>query len=86
MQKSKNIRHLIVHIILLAGVTITITPFLWMVFTSFKTLGESMAIPPTIFPKHFQLDAYKISNADGRSGNGRTSNHHLVLHLPEAVY
>ena len=59
MQKSKNIRHLIVHIILLAGVTITITPFLWMVFTSFKTLGESMAIPPTIFPKHFQLDAYK---------------------------
>ncbi|QOV21060.1 carbohydrate ABC transporter permease [Blautia liquoris] len=30
-----------------------------MVFTSFKTTGEAMAIPPTIFPKKFRMDAYK---------------------------
>lgn len=59
MKKTQNVRRLLVHLVLLAGVAITITPFLWMVFTSFKTLGESMAIPPTVFPKHWQIDAYK---------------------------
>lgn len=31
---------------------------LWMILTSFKTVGEAMQIPPTIFPKKFLTDAY----------------------------
>lgn len=47
--KSKNSRKIIVHILLLLGITITVFPFVWMILTSFKTVGEAMQIPPTIF-------------------------------------
>lgn len=56
--KSKNSRKIIVHILLLLGITITVFPFVWMILTSFKTVGEAMQIPPTIFPKKFLTDAY----------------------------
>ena len=58
--KGKKIywNHLIVHLILLAGVAVVVFPFLWMIFTSFKTTGESLKIPPTIFPEKFVTDAY----------------------------
>lgn len=37
-----------------------IFPFVWMVFTSLKTLPETMQIPPTFFPKDFRnFKAYK---------------------------
>ena len=51
-------RKLLIHIILLLGLGITIFPFFWMVLTSFKTTGEAMQIPPTIFPKKFITVAY----------------------------
>lgn len=56
--KQKNINHLIVHLILLAGVAVVVFPFLWMILTSFKTSGEAMKIPPTIFPEKFVTTAY----------------------------
>mgnify|MGYP000975937788 FL=1 len=59
MRSNRKIQHLIIHILLLIGVAATIVPFIWMVFTSFKTTGEAMAIPPTIFPKKFRMNAYK---------------------------
>lgn len=34
-------------------------PFYWMFITSFKTYGESIRIPPTMWPKAFTLDAYR---------------------------
>lgn len=43
--KSKNSRKIIVHILLLLGITITVFPFVWMILTSFKTVGEAMQIP-----------------------------------------
>ena len=33
--KSKNSRKIIVHILLLLGITITVFPFVWMILTSF---------------------------------------------------
>ncbi len=59
MQNRQSIQHFFVHLALIIGTSITILPFLWMVFTSFKTVGEAMAIPPTILPKAFNLDSYK---------------------------
>jgi len=59
MHKRQSFQRIIIHIILLIGTGITILPFLWMVFTSFKTVGEAMSIPPTILPKTFNFDSYK---------------------------
>ncbi len=56
--KKKKFDHLIIHIILLIGVAFTIVPFLWMILTSFKTNGEAVQVPPTIFPKVWKIDAY----------------------------
>ena len=56
--KKLNINHLIVHLILLAGFAVVVFPFLWMILTSFKTSGEAMKIPPTIFPEKFVTTAY----------------------------
>ena len=36
-----------------------IFPFVWMFLTSFKTVAESMQIPPDILPKSWSLDAFK---------------------------
>ncbi|MGN0406295.1 MAG: carbohydrate ABC transporter permease [Bariatricus sp.] len=58
MKNKANVRHFFVHLILLAGVGIMVFPFIWMVLTSFKSVGEAMQIPPTIFPKQFLTDAY----------------------------
>ena len=58
MNKKINIKHLFVHLILLAGVAIVVFPFMWMILTSFKTTGEAMKIPPTVFPEKFVKDAY----------------------------
>lgn len=59
MHKRQDFQHIIIHILLLIGTGITILPFLWMVFTSFKTVGEAMSIPPTILPKTFNFNSYK---------------------------
>ena len=58
MIKQSFGRKLLIRIILLLGLGITIFPFFWMVLTSFKTTGEAMQIPPTIFPKKFITVAY----------------------------
>lgn len=58
MRGKAKINHLIVHLILLAGIIIVVFPFVWMVLTSFKTNGEAMLIPPTILPKQFMTAAY----------------------------
>ena len=58
MRGKSNIYHLIVHLLLLAGIVIVVFPFVWMVLTSFKTNGEALHIPPTILPEQFVTAAY----------------------------
>lgn len=58
MHKAKTRNHVLIHILLISGIAITVFPFLWMVFTSFKTLPESMKIPPTFLPEAFQMGNY----------------------------
>ncbi len=59
MSMAKKRNHILIHILLIAGIAITVFPFLWMVFTSFKTLPESMQIPPSILPESFNLANYE---------------------------
>ena len=58
MKSKSNTKKLFIHLALLLGIGITVFPFLWLVLTSFKTVGEAMQIPPTFFPKKFLTDAY----------------------------
>jgi multiple sugar transport system permease protein len=46
----------IVGIILTVGGILVILPFVWMIFSAFKTEGEVMQIPPTLFPQTFTFD------------------------------
>ena len=48
----------IAYVILGLMLLYTITPFLWMIFTSLKTDKEAVAIPPTLWPQEPTLDAY----------------------------
>lgn len=60
MEKVKNGKKvrtpntMIIHIILAVGAILVVTPFIWMILTSLKTLGESTQIPPKIFPDKLQ--------------------------------
>jgi len=47
-----------VHLILLLGIVVTVFPFLWMILTSFKSLSESLQIPPAMLPKTVNFDNY----------------------------
>jgi multiple sugar transport system permease protein len=49
---------LIAYVILGLLLLYTITPFLWMIFTSLKTDKEAVAIPPTLWPEEPTLEAY----------------------------
>lgn len=49
---------ILIHLVLLIGVIITVTPFVWMILTSLKTLGESTLIPPKVLPKVPQWKNY----------------------------
>ncbi len=47
-----------IHIVLILGAITMIFPFYWMVITSFKTIGESLLIPPTMLPSSWALTQY----------------------------
>lgn len=49
---------IIAYVILGLVLLYTLTPFLWMVFTSLKTDKEAVAIPPTLWPEQPTLEAY----------------------------
>ena len=59
MKKKSTTKYLFVHIVLIAGTLLTVFPFLWMIFTSFKGIGETMRIPPPILPEALKRDGYK---------------------------
>lgn len=57
--KAKKFAGSFIGIILKIAVCISfIFPFYWMLITSFKTFGESVKIPPTLWPKNFTIQAY----------------------------
>lgn len=63
LRKKRN-HNWLVHLALIVGATATVGPFIWMILTAFKTVTESMAIPPTLFPETWSfvnfVEAFKI--------------------------
>ncbi|KGA99046.1 sugar ABC transporter permease [Alkalihalobacillus alcalophilus ATCC 27647 = CGMCC 1.3604] len=56
--KLKSNRALIIHLILSIGAVLMIIPFIWMVLTSLKTMGEVTQVPPTIIPNEWNWASY----------------------------
>lgn len=53
-----KIKNLPIHIILIIGSLIMVAPFIWMILTSIKPLGEAMQIPPTFLPEETKWSNY----------------------------
>lgn len=56
--KKLNIGKILIYLVLIAGIGITIFPFIWMILTSFKTQLEAIKVPIVIFPKKWLIDNY----------------------------
>ncbi|RUT32582.1 carbohydrate ABC transporter permease [Arsenicitalea aurantiaca] len=52
-------------IVLLIGAGLMIMPFLWMVAASFRPIGESYRLPPSVFPDNLDLAAYREALSSG---------------------
>jgi ABC-type glycerol-3-phosphate transport system permease component len=48
----------VIYAILVAGCTVTLIPFLWMLLASFKPTGEVLRVPPTFFPEKWTFQSY----------------------------
>ena len=66
LEAGKRSTRTILWILLAASLVLYGFPFLYLLFTSFKTPIDTIAVPPTILPKEWTLENYV--NALGRSG------------------
>jgi multiple sugar transport system permease protein len=48
---QRSLGRFLLYFILLVGLSMTLTPFIWMIFSSFKTATEMARVPPTFFPE-----------------------------------
>lgn len=55
---NSSYKKIAVHIILILGSLVMVGPFIWMLLTSVKTLGETSIVPPIIFPSKIQWSNY----------------------------
>lgn len=58
LEKGRKMRTAGIYIFFIIGSIIMIFPFIWMLLTSFKTVPESMQIPPTILPSEWVTKNY----------------------------
>jgi multiple sugar transport system permease protein len=49
---------ILLHVFLLLGALLTLTPLLWMVSASFMPAGEATTFPPRLLPRVFTLEHY----------------------------
>jgi len=54
-------RKLLLHVILIAGAVVMALPFAWMLFSSFKPLGEIFIQPPKLLPQDWDLQGYRTA-------------------------
>lgn len=54
----KTTRSITFHLVIYAVAVATLAPFIWMVLTSFKDLGEILVYPPKWLPNKLEFDNY----------------------------
>jgi multiple sugar transport system permease protein len=63
LERNQKIRTAGTYLFFIIGSIIMIFPFIWMLLTSFKTVAESMQIPPDFFPAQWIIDNFKDAMA-----------------------
>ena len=58
LEASQKRMTILTYTALILGAVIMIFPFVWMILTSSKTIPESLAVPPTIFPEKIMFDNF----------------------------
>lgn len=51
-------KKLSLHVVLILGSLLMVGPYIWMILTSLKTVGEASQVPPVILPSSFQWNNY----------------------------
>ena len=60
MEANNSKKHVVTHLLLILGSIVMLFPFIWMILSSFKTVGEQMSIPMKILPGSFgYLENYR---------------------------
>jgi multiple sugar transport system permease protein len=54
-------RNLLLHAVLIIGALAMALPFAWMLFSSFKPLGEIFIQPPKLLPQDWNVDGYRTA-------------------------
>ena len=54
LEASQKRMTVLTYVVLIVAALIMVFPFIWMILTSFKTVAESDAVPPVIFPSAFR--------------------------------
>lgn len=80
-----SLNRIVVYLILLAGLLVTLVPFIWVLLTSLKTSSEIIRIPPTFFPENWSFDSYKTIFNDPRLPLGRFYLNSLFVALSRVV-
>lgn len=60
MTKNRLKSNCIIYLLLAIGAVIMVFPFVWSFLTSFKTLSESLQVPPTFLPASFAPSNYEL--------------------------
>ena len=63
-QKGSKSGKWLVFVLLVLGLSVTLAPFIWMIFGSFKTASEIIHIPPTFFPENPTMVNYQTLFSD----------------------
>ena len=58
MKSKKRVGKVIIYILLAVGTIVMVFPFIWSVLTSFKSLSESLQVPPSILPQKWEVTNY----------------------------
>ncbi len=61
---SRNLGRISVYFLLILGLSLTLTPFIWMILGSFKTSAELMRSPPTFWPDNPTINNYRTILTD----------------------
>ncbi len=63
LERTRKMTTVLTYLVLILSSIVMIFPFVWMILTSSKTIPESLAIPPTIFPAQLMLDNFRDAMA-----------------------
>ena len=77
MEANNSKKHVVTHLLLILGSIVMLFPFLWMILSSFKTVGEQMSIPMKILPGSFGYLENYVSEYDSDDFGARDLRGHI---------